>query len=416
MVGEEPELPPRPVLLCGDPTFEGLVRLLKEGHGYAGLFSSEGGLFVGGHGMNLESRLRTVAGLSSMWDGLPIKRTRAAEGVYDLAGRRVALHLLIQPRVADMLFADKLLVDQGIMSRILAAMPNPRGFSPWQEPDPADLSQISQFSHRAIFILKECKPRSSAGDMRELMPRRVKFSTGAASAWIEFHDEIEARLNRDLESIRHLAAKAPEHAARLAASMEGFRKIDVEELSEQAMSDGITLMRHYLGEGERIYAAILDSPDLKLAQAALDWLDKHWKEPAFALKHLYQFGPHNIRQANTSRRIVNILEEHGWVELVEGCTSIKGELVREAYDLAPLRNARTASSSLSGKAPANLANAGEPEDPSKEPRPLANSAKVANPTEKLASLAIEESTAGTSGGLAQSHSGGPGTNDEEVFK
>jgi uncharacterized protein DUF3987 len=93
-LGDEPKLPRGSILLCGDPTFEGLVRLLRDGHGYCGIFSSEGGMFVGGHGMSDEAKLRTITGLSAIWDGLPVKRTRGGDGNHTLPGRRVYLALV----------------------------------------------------------------------------------------------------------------------------------------------------------------------------------------------------------------------------------------------------------------------------------------------------------------------------------
>src|SRR5207245_2139162 len=87
-LGDEPKLPRGSILLCGDPTFEGLVRLLREGYGWCGIFSSEGGTFVGSHGMADEAKLRTITGLSAVWDGLPVKRSRGGDGNHALPGRR----------------------------------------------------------------------------------------------------------------------------------------------------------------------------------------------------------------------------------------------------------------------------------------------------------------------------------------
>jgi Protein of unknown function (DUF3987) len=71
-LGPAPEPPPTPILLCSDSTYEGLIRLLREGQGFAGIFTSEGGLFTGGHAMSQERRLQTVSGLCRAWDGQPL--------------------------------------------------------------------------------------------------------------------------------------------------------------------------------------------------------------------------------------------------------------------------------------------------------------------------------------------------------
>jgi hypothetical protein len=108
---------------CNEPTYEGLVRLFREGWPSLGLFSDEGGQFVGGHAMTEEKRLKTAAALSDLWDGKVVRRVRAGDGAYFLPGRRVCMHLLIQPGVAARLLGDQVLRDQGLHSRFLAVMP-----------------------------------------------------------------------------------------------------------------------------------------------------------------------------------------------------------------------------------------------------------------------------------------------------
>lgn len=46
-------------------------------------------------------RLRTIAGLSKIWDGLPIDRVRAGDGIASLYERRAAIHLLLQPIILN---------------------------------------------------------------------------------------------------------------------------------------------------------------------------------------------------------------------------------------------------------------------------------------------------------------------------
>ena len=89
-----------------------------------GLFTAEGGQFVGGHGMSPEHRLKTAATLSSVWDGQPIKRVRAGDGVTILLGRRLAMHMMVQPDAAAVFFSDPLLRDQGLLSRVLLSAPD----------------------------------------------------------------------------------------------------------------------------------------------------------------------------------------------------------------------------------------------------------------------------------------------------
>lgn len=64
-----PEPPLVPILTASEPTFPGLVKLFRVGRPALGLFTDEAGAFVGGHSMNSDNKLATVAGLSSLWKG-----------------------------------------------------------------------------------------------------------------------------------------------------------------------------------------------------------------------------------------------------------------------------------------------------------------------------------------------------------
>jgi hypothetical protein len=105
-LGPEPKPPLSPILVCHEPTFEGLTKLLINGQPSIGIFASEGGAFIGGHGFSDEAKMRTAAGFSLLWDDGRITRVRAGEGSTALAGKRVALHLQAQPDVAARLFSD----------------------------------------------------------------------------------------------------------------------------------------------------------------------------------------------------------------------------------------------------------------------------------------------------------------------
>ncbi|MDP2046839.1 MAG: DUF3987 domain-containing protein, partial [Deltaproteobacteria bacterium] len=108
-----PPVPHYPQLTTEEPTYEGLVKLLAVGWPSVGLFSDEAGRFFGGYAMSTDHRLKTLAGLSALWDGRPITRTRGGDGASTLYGRRVCAHLLMQPMVAENILADPLAHDQG---------------------------------------------------------------------------------------------------------------------------------------------------------------------------------------------------------------------------------------------------------------------------------------------------------------
>jgi hypothetical protein len=318
-LGSEPPAPLQPMLLCTEPTFEGLVRLMHEGHASVGLFSDEGGQFVGGHAMSEETRLKTAAGFSKLWGGNPVKRTRQGEGSYTLYGRRVALHLLVQPGVACKVFADEILKDQGLLTRVLAVFPEPAaGSRPWKEVDTNNFSRISSFSRGAAAILGTPQPLA-LNRRNELVPRKLPFGNAARELWIEFvnHCEREMRRGGEWESIRGLANKLPEHAARLAGTLELFGNLEAATLGGEALACGIELAQYYAAEALRIREASTVVSELDLAERLRRWLCEEWPHPLVAMPHIYQLGSRPIRSREAAQKLVAILEDHGWLVRTE---------------------------------------------------------------------------------------------------
>ncbi len=253
-LGDEPEPPLKPMMTCSEPTYEGLVKLLSEGRGTSGVFSSEGGQFIGGFAMSTDNRLKTCAGLSNLWDGVPISRVRGADGSSLLLGRRVSMYLQMQPMVASGLFGDPLLDDQGILSRFLANRPTSlAGTRMWREPTAEQIENLGKYKRRVRQILDVQLPLAD-GERNTLNPRVLKLSSGAKRLWISFHDKIESQLapGGPLEGTRPLANKIAEHAARLAAVVTLFADLQASEVDEEAMANGIELAQFYLKEGLRI--------------------------------------------------------------------------------------------------------------------------------------------------------------------
>ena len=74
--------------------------------------------------MKRENALKTAAGFSKLWDGSPISKSRASSEPNVLYGKRVSLHLMIQPGVAQSVVGDPMMKDQGLLSRVLIAWPD----------------------------------------------------------------------------------------------------------------------------------------------------------------------------------------------------------------------------------------------------------------------------------------------------
>jgi len=335
-LGPEPDGPLLPMLTCPEPTFEGLTLALQFGQPSIGIFSSEGGQFIGGHGMSAENKLASAAGYSSIWDGDPIKRVRAKDGVTILAGRRLSTHLMVQPDVANLLLSDPLLADQGMLSRYLVAAPDSRsGFRISRDPAPESRLNLMTYEARIYEILQLPLP-FAAGTANGLAPRILHLSKDAKTLQINFADHIERQIGPDgeLRAISGLANKLPEHAARLAGVLALVENPDAHEITEELMARGIVLAQHYASEALRLFQGAKIDNDLRHAARLLDWLHHSWKETNISLPDIYQRGPNSIGSRGTALRLVGILETHGWLVKLLGGAVVAGEQRRDVWRIA----------------------------------------------------------------------------------
>ncbi|MCZ8124482.1 MAG: YfjI family protein [Magnetospirillum sp.] len=321
-IGDKPKMPLAPILTAPEPTYEGLVKALVVGQPSMGIFSDEGGGFIGGHGMSKESKTRTMSGLNGLWDGQEIKRIRAAENeITSLFGRRISVHLMAQPIIANTLLSDPEADGIGLLARFLIAAPAPASGTRFERP-PSALSEsdLRRYEARALELLRHPLPLVE-GKENELEPRSLPLSVEAGGVYVEFKDHVEAQLGPDgaFKEIKPFANKAAEHAARIAAVMTVFEDRLATEISGVTMARGITLVNFYLGEAVRlVHAAKLSTP-VVAAKRALDWLHDHgWHErPSFSTQELYQRGPTFIREAALARAVLATLVDHGWAHQVD---------------------------------------------------------------------------------------------------
>ncbi len=331
-IGQEPQPPLLPILTCGEPTLEGLHKLFAGGQPTLGIFSDEGGAFISGYAMAVETRLKTVAGLSSLWDGSPVKRVRAIDGADILPGRRLAFHIMAQPEAAARMLCDQVLVDQGFLSRLLVAAPTSTAGTRFQRPlAPETEPALRRYDAQLLAIL-QTPPNLLAKTRNALDSRRLQFASDAAERWLAFSDEIEQRLGagKALEPIRGFANKLPEHAARVAGVLTLVEDLDAAAISCRALEQAIKILDFFTTEALRLFEAASCPPDLRHAEKLLEWL-KGWPEPLVGLSVIYRLGPNSIREAETAKKAVKLLEEHGWLLREPGRQIVSGSPVREAW-------------------------------------------------------------------------------------
>lgn len=312
-LGPEPKPPLHPFLTAPEPTIEGLIKAWINAPAALGIFSAEGGMFVGGHGMNEDNRLKSAAAYSELWDGASIKRIRSLDGVAILQGRRLSMHLMVQHQAAAQFLADPLLRDQGLLSRVLVAAPESiAGTRLYRDPTPEDDAAIRKYGARILSLLEAPWPlREDARN--ELEPRALPMSAEATAVWIKFFDHVEQQCGPEgeLRAIGDFAAKSAEHAARLAGVLSVVQNLQATEIDLAAMQSAVMVADWYIHEAIRLHQAGRTDASLVKAKRLLDWLQDR-DESEIPFREILQFGPKATRTKKEAEAALRVLEQHGW--------------------------------------------------------------------------------------------------------
>ena len=343
-LGAEPPAPLVPYLTATEPTLAGLHKFYAISQPSLGVFSNEGGQFLGGHAMNSENRLSTIAGLSDLWGGEPIKRTRAGDGTSNLLGRRLSMHLMVQPVAARPLLADPVASGQGFLARFLVADP-PSAIGTRLKRDHAASSKatLAEFSQRLQTILHTPKPTAD-DDPQELRPRELPLSQNADELLWRYYELIE-REQAPGGKLCHLtafASKSPEQAARIAGVLTLWADLNAPEVTSEAMTDAIELADFYLGEARRLGEAAVISAETEMAEKLRLWLLNDWPTLAAANgreanqitpSDIVQFGPNALRETETVKKHLKTLIQHGWLKQLPTGIEIGGKARKWAFQI-----------------------------------------------------------------------------------
>lgn len=328
---ETATMPRESVFLASDPTVEGLCKLLHNGLPSIGVFSAEGGRFLGGHGMSDETALRTAAGLSLFWDGSPVDRVRSGDGASKLFGRRVALHLMAQPRAAFTWLSNPVLRDQGLFSRCLVAYPtSTAGTRMFRNEKAEDTMAAADYVNRMAELLGGNWP---INEFHELQPQHMGISGAARTLWIDVHNQFERGIAGELKAIRGLASKAAEHMGRISGVLTLIDDPTATTVTEESMQRAAVLMEFYLGEAMRLSGVQPQHDKADQASTLWAWLSLRGRKH-ITLPELTQHGPNKLRKAETLRSLMSVLAEHYMVRAVPGDTiAYGGKARREAWEV-----------------------------------------------------------------------------------
>jgi len=313
--------PPYPMMFTKEPSYEGLIRSLHDGLPSMGLFSDEAGRFIGGYAMSDENMLKTASGLSEIWDGSEITRTRGADKqTFVLYDRRLAMHLMLQPIVAYRIIANPLLMGQGFLPRCLVVYPKSRiGSRLYVEVNTREHPAVIAMSQRFTKLVQKGMKLKT----KEKSQRNVKLDPDAKAYWVQLHNEFEAKSGKEYEPIQAMACKAADQTARLAAVLAYLDHSSLTSIPLNTVERAASLMDFYLNESLRLQEISEEDQQIKLAEKCLEWA---FKEPdtkiarrskdesnaiQFHMQGFLQKGPNPLRTKAKAERILKFLHDHG---------------------------------------------------------------------------------------------------------
>lgn len=325
MDGREPQAPLGPELTLSDFNLEGLYRSLRDGRPFTAAFTAEAGKLFGSISFSDDNKLKFVSSCSDLWSGDPLDKLRQGEGSSKLVDRRLAMCLMVQPVVAESLFQDALLVQQGYLARFLPTAPAPMR-KRFIDEDVSALPEMQEYYDACRALLAK-KPLDADKPGEGLALEDMRLDGEALAAYKAFTDEIEDDLDPDggekrYEPIRENARRSAEQAVRIAGVLTGAWAPYSEEVLPEAMESGIALARWYLDETLRMNMNSSASPVVRHAEAMLAWLygKNPTREPLemTSMSQLRKHGP-RPREPEDVRKAVNLLVDHKWLRPAKAC-------------------------------------------------------------------------------------------------
>ena len=266
--------------------------------------------------MNDDARILTGGALCSLWDGETVKRVRASKDeTYSLSGRRLAMHLMVQPVIAEQFLSMKDLEGQGLFSRILVSYPESTiGTRKQHIKDSLTDQYMYSYWEQLYQVFKKPLPLGP-GKLNELCPRAITFDLDAVALWMEYADSIEASqvAGGVYENIRGFAGKMAENASRIAGVMTLVENLEATTISKDSLNNAITIMNYFGEQALAMFESSRVGPDMLNAEKLLNWLKHQWTENYINVRTVSRYVIRSKSSNEDSRRAIKILEDHNWL-------------------------------------------------------------------------------------------------------
>lgn len=338
-LGPKPERPQMPKITTSEPTYEGLVDMFRLGRPSLGIFADEASQLLGGYAMSKDNSTKTMGGISDIWAGSPITRTRRGDGKshetsqFTLLNRRLAIHIMAQPIVVNEFLSDDKADGIGFTARFLFCHPDTTMGSRTQDKLTPPDHRLDDFNNRMTAILHYDKIIDP--DTGGIVANLLKLSGGARELIRKYCDEVEMQTGPKgrYSSIAGVAGKAAEQACRIAGVLTAWDDTNAVSVSAEYMQNGITLMDYYLSEALRQKSSTLVAEHTTHAEELRVWLRDSWESDLVTTRDIVRRGPNRLRTTEVARKALRVVEDHGWVAAMPSPTKIDGHNRKEAWKL-----------------------------------------------------------------------------------
>jgi hypothetical protein len=306
-----------PKLFYEDTNAPALAIDLAKAWPSASLWSDEGGLIVGAHGLSDDVAMGYMALLNRLWDAKPFTRDRSSAQRARIHGRRFTVSLMMQPIVVARLLslAGGASRGMGLMARFLMTWPTSTiGTRMYRRAE--TMPAIARLHDRLKQLLDLPLPLDpETPTPMALAPPILRFNAYAQRLWEQFHDDVEAELGRDGEygEVADIGAKIAENAARLAGVFHILMHGPVGVIDRKAIYRAIKVVSWHLHEARRVLAAFDQPQGISDAEILLAWL---LRQPPTSIepRRILQYGPRalgkDIKRRDTA---IEILVAHQYL-------------------------------------------------------------------------------------------------------
>lgn len=332
-LGPEPRTPIMPMLIARDATIEGLTRQLL-GYPSIGVFSDEAATFFNGYSMKEENALRTQGLYCELWDGKGVNRIRVSDCIA-ARGKRLAMHLLLQPIVYERSIADnEVLEGQGFLARcLISRVESTIGQREYKRESVLEKQGVKDLHNILTEILRKPLP-IRPGSSGELDPLPYEPTEATYDLYADMCDRLERAqaIGGPYEEIRSWASKAAEQALRLAVTLEIAQNPHGSSvITPESFKAARCVIEYHLSEVLRAKEEGKRCHELSLADKTWQWLVREGRQP-FTLTWVQQHGPNQIRRgARQLGRLLDILVEHNLLRKIRAPNNPK----RFSYEMNP---------------------------------------------------------------------------------